>query len=327
MTISDYLAYGVTGEFGGDESTASLLGLWDVRRHAWWEAALDALEIPAAYLAAPSPTGDTIGAVSPEGASRLGLPPGIPFVAGGLDHYMAAIGAGLGTIAPAVDSTGTVLALCVTARSGILARAVARDRLATEAGTTKWPSATAELPSSSGTRAFTRPRTPCRNCSTRLPWFPPAQTGWSARPSADRYPGLAGFLHASPKHGHGHYIRALLESSAAELARLVATLFGGPTPAGIGAAGGGARSDLWMQIKADAIGTEFVVTACPEPACLGAALLSAVAAQWFDDVEAASAAWIVERQRFQPKDGFRRRLEPPADRQNVFMSRDAGRGS
>ncbi len=30
-------------------------------------------------------------------------------------------------------------------------------------------------------------------------------------------------------------------------------------------------------------------------------MVSAVAAQWFDDVEAASAAWIVERQRFQPK--------------------------
>ncbi len=111
MTISDYLTYGVTGEFRGDEGTSSLLGLWDVPGHAWWEAACNALDIPTGYLAAPALTGETIGGVSPPGAARLGLPPGIPFVAGGLDHYMAALGAGMGNIAPAVDSTGTVLAL------------------------------------------------------------------------------------------------------------------------------------------------------------------------------------------------------------------------
>ena len=315
MTISDYLAYGATGEFRGDESTASLLGLWDVRAHAWWEAACDAINIPASYLAAPRPTGDTLDTVSPEGAARLGLPPRIPLVAGGLDHYMAAIGAGLGSISPAVDSTGTVLALLTNCtqwhpRPGCCA-GPARHRGSyyqmafSDHGATvlEW---------------YQRVHAPEYTLQELLNQAAEVSTdadGLVARPSADRYPGLEGFLHASPRHRHGHYIRALLEASVAELAQLAATLFGETAPTCIAATGGGARSDLWMQLKADAVGAEFVVTACPEPACLGAALIAAVAAKWFDDVEAASAAWIVERRRFVPQ-----RIRPTAKSPVVCMN-------
>ena len=304
MTISDYLVYGATGEFRGDESTASLLGLWDVRAHAWWEAACDALEIPASYLAAPRPTGDTLGH---RVAGRC-RPPG----------------------AAATHSSGRRRARPL--HGGHRRRAwkhLARSRLHRHGpraltNCTQWHPRPGCCAGPARHRGSYYQMAFSDNGAAVLEWYQRVHAseytvqelldqaasvsadadGLVARPSADRYPGLEGFLHASPRHRHGHYIRALLASSAAELAQLAETLFGETAPACIAATGGGARSDLWMQIKADAVGAEFVVTACPEPACLGAALIAAVAAKWFDDVEAASAAWIVERRRFVPRIHF-----------------------
>ena len=71
-------------------------------------------------------------------------------------------------------------------------------------------------------------------------------------------------------------------------------------PSRIVATGGGARSELWLKIKADLLGAEFVTTNCPEPACKGAAMIAAVAASWFDDLEQAADAWVSLLQTVEP---------------------------
>ena len=45
-------------------------------------------------------------------------------------------------------------------------------------------------------------------------------------------------------------------------------------PHEIRCAGGAARSELWLQIKADVLGAATVATTCPEPTSLGAAMLA-----------------------------------------------------
>ena len=64
--------------------------------------------------------------------------------------------------------------------------------------------------------------------------------------------------------------------------------------------GGGARSDLWLQIKADVIGVPIVRMAEEETSTLGAAILAAVRAGDHPDVPSAAASMVRLGTRFLP---------------------------
>jgi sugar (pentulose or hexulose) kinase len=81
------------------------------------------------------------------------------------------------------------------------------------------------------------------------------------------------FLNRTSKHQRGHEVRAILEAVACELNRQVTLLCQG-RPKVIYAAGGGARSRLWLRIKSDTLGCVVQPVACSEPTSLGAALLA-----------------------------------------------------
>jgi len=307
LTLSDYLVFGLTGQPAGDEGTASLLGLWDLQHHTWWHTALEQVHVPAHMLSRPLPVGAPIAALSPAGARLTGLPEGIPLAAGSLDHHMAAIGAGLGAVAEAIDSTGTVLALLRML-----------DAFLPRPGCCMGPGACARGyyqmtfsdNGAAGLEWYQREHAPGCSLDDLLNLAaeaPPGAGGLVALPSAGTFRKLEGFLIVTDSHTHGHFVRALLESCAADVAHLTEVLFGDDRPARIAATGGGARSDLWLQIKADMLGTEFVVTACSEPACLGAAMLAARVAGWFRDAEDVSNSWIGTIRRFTP-DATRQRF-------------------
>ncbi len=124
--------------------------------------------------------------------------------------------------------------------------------------------------------------------------------GLIALPCANQQPGLQGFLNKSDSHQHGCFARAIIESVSATSEDLVDHLYPDNKPPAIIATGGGARSDLWLQIQADLLDTEIIRTRCGEPACMGAALLASSAAGWFEDVEHAGRKWIQSQKRFTP---------------------------
>ena len=107
--------------------------------------------------------------------------------------------------------------------------------------------------------------------------------GLIALPCANKYEKLSGFKNRTNKHSHGHFIRAIMESTAESLAELVNQLCREERPKKIAAAGGGAKSNLWLQIKSDLIGAEFITTDCNELACKGAAMLAVAAGTLFID--------------------------------------------
>jgi xylulokinase len=76
--------------------------------------------------------------------------------------------------------------------------------------------------------------------------------------------------------------------------------------------GGGQRSALWNQIKADALGTKVVGVSRPEGAPLGAALVAGYGAGLLDDLDAAAQRWIQTRHVVEPDRSraahYRRRL-------------------
>ncbi len=287
MTVSDYLVWRLTGRHLGDLGTSGLLGIVDARIGDWWPVALDHLRMDRNIFTPLSPSG-TLAGVTTNAAGSLGFPAGIPFVMGGLDHHMAALGVGVPAKAPVSVSLGTVLA-CV---------AVVPQYQPVPDGYCGW--------GLKGQGCFQL--TFCSNGGGNLEWFQrqhapnlsfleldaladavaPGCDGLRALPNAGSYPGLRGFCHAAPQHTTGHYFRALMESSAYSLATLLRPL---GMPSSLVLTGGGARSAVWRRILDEITGADIAVSACEEPACRGAAMTAAVEAGWFASFDDAVAQW------------------------------------
>ena len=93
------------------------------------------------------------------------------------------------------------------------------------------------------------------------------------------------------RHTRGHAVRCILEAVASALGDQISALCDGPLPELIRCAGGAARSNLWLQIKADVLGLSTTATRCPEPTSLGAAILAAASLRG-KDVSEIAQRWV-----------------------------------
>lgn len=288
LTIADYLTYTLTGEMAGDASTAALLGLYHLPDRRWWSDALAAFEIDARRLVTPLPPGSACGRTGGGATHRLSLPPGIPFAVGALDHHGAAMGAGLERFADASISTGTVLAAVSVA-----------DRIEPLAGCFHGPHfdgaryfRLAFHPDGTGKLdRFQRRFAPDRSIEALIaeaavlaPGARPDAEPWTAAWSVDR----------------ARAIRALIEEVAWTHRALLHAVSDDRVLARISATGGGARSAAWLAIMADIIGRPIMTPACPERACLGAAVFAAVAAGWYANVAEAARGMVRAEREFVP---------------------------
>jgi xylulokinase len=103
-------------------------------------------------------------------------------------------------------------------------------------------------------------------------------------------------------HTKAHFVRATLESVAYMLRRNVEILEGlGIAVREIRALGGGARSPLWNQIKADVLGVPVVTLTTEEQACLGAAILAGTAVGLYNSPGEAAQNLVTVADRWEPK--------------------------
>lgn len=274
-SVSDYLTFSLTGQKVSDFSTSSMTGLFDLLEEKWWNEALETLNINKKFLFSPKRTGSFVGTLAGERAIQLGLSADTKFFLGGLDHHIVAVGAGLTSSTQISESTGTVLA-CVNYHQGFSPRA----------GINIAPGLRKEYYFQ---MAFNE------NGATALEWYQkkfapelsieellkmaegiaPGSDGLKASPCVDKFESLSGFQNITNKHSHGHFVRAILESTGLSLRDLICSLDKENVSEVLIASGGGARSLLWMQIKADILNKVFMVPECSELACQGAALIGA----------------------------------------------------
>jgi xylulokinase len=100
------------------------------------------------------------------------------------------------------------------------------------------------------------------------------------------------FLGLSLGHTRGDVARAIMEGVGYEARACLEGLRAlALDPGEVVAMGGGARSDLWLQIKADILGVPILRPRHTEAASLGAALLAARSVDLIDDVDASARQW------------------------------------
>lgn len=266
MTISDYFTFVLTGERVGDASTAAMLGLYDLREHRWWPDAQLAFGLQQRILAQPLAPGAPCGRTTGRAAELLGVPAGIPFAVGGLDHHVAAIGAGLGRFADVSISTGTVLAATHLV-----------DRVEPVPGCFHGPAI-------DGARYFRLcfDSNGARQLDEYRERFAPEETierliAMAAEVEPLQRPEAAPFSEAWGQDRRAA-VRYVLEKIGFAHRALVRKVSGGRPVARVSATGGGARSAIWLGIKADILNLPIVSLACAECACLGAAVFAAAAA-------------------------------------------------
>ncbi len=276
MTLSDYFTFALTGEAAGDASTAALTGMHATATGGWWPEAMDFFGVSPAMLSRPLPPGTRGGRTVARARELLGLPAGVPFAVGGLDHYMAAIGSGIDRLGDASISTGTVLAaLRLVDRVEPVADCFHGPhvdgrfyRLAFD------PAGATQL------EDYQRRFAPGRSIAEL------AALAATVPPGSVPAPGLTG------DRRHAVMVRALMERISATHRTLLQRLQAPRPAARVIATGGGARSSEWLQINADMLDTTIVAPRCHERACLGAAAFAAVAAGLFKGVPEALLAMV-----------------------------------
>jgi xylulokinase len=305
----DFLYYRLTGALVTDYTLASRTMMIDLRREAWWPEMFRRLgvrtdQFPPLYRSTDAPHRLTNPA-----ADLLSLPPGIPVSLGGGDRSCEAVGAGLAG-SRASDSTGTASQVSMVADRlpGDLGRvpcgihAVPGHYLfelgaSTTASAMRWFRELLGLPPEAmATLEQEAAQSPpgARNL-LMFPFFMGARsTRWN--PDAR---GL--LLGLSLGHTRGDIVRALMEGVSYE----VGTCLDGLRDIGIVfeelmVIGGGARSDLWAQIKADILGVPVRRPRHTEAASLGAAVLAATAVGLVGDPVATARAWNPPADTFAP---------------------------
>jgi xylulokinase len=310
LSISDYVAWRLTGETATDDSLASRTGLFDQPSRRWSPELVQLAGLSESQLPTVLPAGTTVGKVTVEAARATGLPSGIAVGIGGHDHLCGALAVGAVAAGMVVDSIGTAESIVLPveafsaderlmqARMSCCAHVVpglyvVEGGLARGGGSLEWLAnllfADAAEPVAAALAAAAQAPAGARE----LLYFP--YLGGNGAPLGDKNL-AASFVGLQPSHERRHLVRAVLEGVAFGIRHTIAAtadVVGPPRPP-IGVIGGGSRSALWLQIRADILGQPVQAIQVPEAVALGAALLAGVGAGVYPNAVAAAGA--VERQ-------------------------------
>lgn len=302
MTISDYFMYGLTGVAATDTGTSSLLGCLDIQKGVFWKEGIASLDLNPKMFADVLSTGEFCGSTISGNSQNLGLDAGIPLFAGGLDHVVAAIGAGLGTVADVSESTGTVLA-CVAFQSGYSpqeAVSIGSSIGKGEFSYLAFHDPGAQIIEDYHTRYF--PELSIDEMLALVQKSIPGSSGLEYLDTVNDQDLLNHFAGGSglATHEKGDYIRAITENIANHIGKLSQAVSGGQEVRRIVATGGANRSVDLLQVKADMFFTEVISCKEKELGTFGAAMIAAYGCRWFSDIKSIQESWVKVELRVQP---------------------------
>jgi xylulokinase len=296
--VGGYLPGWLAGAVVQDHANASSTLLYDVGARDWSARLVDLAGLDRARLPPIRPAADLVGTLRAEAAEELDLTTGCRVVVGTGDDHAAALGAGALGPGVVVDITGTAEPVAAPSCELVLdeerlvethAHAV-EDMLLVEnpgfvsGGSTRWLAGVAGVQQD---QVFAQAELAPPGCDGVL--FLPSLSGATAPRWNDRMRGA--FAGLAMNNGFAHLARAVLEGCAFALRDVVERLaaLGLCGDGEIRVVGGGARSPLWLQIKADVTGRPVRALLGGNATATGAAMLAAVASGHFRDLgEAAS---------------------------------------
>lgn len=301
----DYVRLQLTGEAATDASDAAGTLLLDLRSRDYSQEVLDALAIPRAWLPRVYEGPVVTGGLRPAVASELGLPAGLPVVAGGGDNAAAAVGTGVvhaGVVSSSIGTSGVLFAhsdtpvlepqgrlhgFCHAVPGAYHLMAV----ILSAGGAFQWLRDSLQA---------IAPDLDYERLVALAAAVPPGAEGLLFAPylTGERTPHLdplarGAWVGLTSRHGLGHLARAVMEGVVFALRDGLALMRGLGVPINeIRVTGGGGRSPLWRQLQADVYGMAVQHLVAEEGPAYGAALLAGVGAGSFTDVGEAVARGV-----------------------------------
>ncbi len=304
LFVASYIVFLLSGRQVCDISLACRSLLYDVKKGCWSEELLKESGISKDQLPTILPTGGVAGSLLKEKAQSLGLSERVKVIIGSHDQIVNALGAGVAELGDAVDTTGTCE--CITPlfpdmpgqefigrnfacvpylqNSGFVTYAYNisggaavrwyRDALA------KHLKAQAEA---EGCSIYDLLNRGCPVEPTNLLVLPFVQgMGGTPEISTTATATISGLTASTTLP---EIYRGLLEGLCYEMRyNLEQMEESGVVPNRLYACGGGARSKMWLQIKADVWGREIIPVKTEETGALGSAILGFAAVTGEQDV-------------------------------------------
>lgn len=307
----DYLRLRLTGQPASDVSDASATLLFDLAARDWSPTLLHAFGIDANLLPPVYESTALTGTISAEAARATGLVAGTPVAAGGGDAECSAFGLGLAgtregellcsigtsgqvftvTDRPVIDPAGRIHSLChvVPGRWHVMGAIMAggvslrwlRDLLT--------PPDAGHLPAYTTLTAEAAQVGIGADGLIFLPYLLGERTPYMDPHARGVFFGLR------LDHGRAHLVRAVMEGVVFALRdglEIIREL--GVTSSEVRAVGGGAQSDLWLQIQRDIFNLPIRRSLTEHGAAYGAALLAGLGIGAFATPEDAVAAMPLE---------------------------------
>jgi len=294
LFIAGYICYQLTGKACTDISLACRSLLYDVEHCCWSKALVEATGIDPATLPEVLPTGGIVGTIIPQIATQLGIPEKVQVVIGAHDQIVNALGAGVHSVGDAVDASGTCE--CITPLFAAMPenldflknnfacvpylddRGYVTYAYNISAGSVvRWyRDALAYHLKEDGCSIYDVLNEKCPGEPTDLMVLPFLQ-GMGGTPDVDATAtGLIAGLTTQTRLPDIY--RAILEGVTFEMRYNQEKLHeNGVKFQRLYACGGGARSPVWLQIKADILGCPIIPVKSDETGAMGSAILGIAA--------------------------------------------------
>ena len=298
----------MTGEFATDVSDASGMLLLDVAKRDWSGPLLSKLGLDVGLFGRCYESEDVTGILTEQAAKELGLTTGCVVVGGAGDCAANGVGTGVvssGTLSTSIGTSGIMFVhsddvkidplgrlhtFCHAVRGKWHLMGVSltgggalqwfRNKFCAELGSKKKNAydilndEAAQVPAGCEGLFF-------------LPYLAGERTPHADPDARGSWVGL------TLKHGRGHLARSIMEGVAFAMRDSLSIIEGMGVPVKqIRASGGGSRSPLWRQIQADMFGQPAVTINAEQGPAFGVALLAAVGAGEYKNVEEACKATI-----------------------------------
>lgn len=304
LLIEDYIIYKLSGKAVINHTLAARTMALDIRNKCWSREIFEAAGVDEKLFATIVAPGNLAGNVLPEVAEELGLNKDVKIVNSAHDQVATAIGCGVFEVGQAVDGTGTVECItpvfdCVPENEALyndgysvvphvfdgtyVCYAVSytggasikwfRDNLSAEKSYAKLDASVGEKPTG----------------ILVMPHFAGA-----ANPYMD-IRSKAAIVGLGIEHSGADVYKAMMEGVTYEIMLNLEHLGNcGINPKKLYATGGGATSDVWMQIKADILGRPISSVAAKEVGACGTCMLVGVAIGLYKDLYEAKEIFVKE---------------------------------
>jgi len=306
-----------------DYTYATFTGMFDIHKMEWSQEIADTLNIPLDKLPKIVKPWEIIGELTPEMAEKCGLIKGIPIAAGAGDYIASCLGAGLTRPGLCIDVAGTASIISVSTdkiapdkehktllyvksvvpelwqvgayiNGGGLCLRWFRDEFG------KYEKERAKETNVDPYKLLDEEASKIPEGSEGLIFIP--HLGGRAYPNQPDIKGV--WFGFTWKHTIGHFFRSIMEGIAYEYyyyMRIAKSLFKDLQFEEIRGIGGGSKSRIWSQIKADVLNIPYILLNKEEYAALALAAIGGYAVGALKDYKQAIEKWVKPVVRIDPR--------------------------